>query len=191
MPLLPRSYEPLRHPLVFASFPRELVIAPIVLQGFRPGTRRASPVASSVLAPVLSLSPRRSGQASQPWFACPCGLRPTVRDSTSEVPYFRGYHCVHFRDGPGTRLPSSTMALSMGFSVSVSLHAAIQATEHRLLPWWVCFPLNRLALPGHTTVRMVFPYTAFRCSSSSGMRPSPARSRIQTWPHETDSSVVC
>jgi hypothetical protein len=104
--LLPRSYEPLRHPLVFSSFPRELVIEPIFLQRFLPGTRRASPVASSVLAPVLSLSPRRSGQASQPCFTCPCGLRPTVRDSTSEVPYFRGYHCVHFRYGPGTRSPS-------------------------------------------------------------------------------------
>ena len=189
MTLLPRSYEPLRHPLVFDSLPRELVIAPIFLQGFLPGTRRASPVASSVLAPVLSLSPRRSGQASQPWFACPCRLRPTVRDSTSEVPYFRGYHCVHLRYGPGTRSPSLTMALSMGFSVSVSLHAAIQATGLRLLPWWACFPLNRLALPGHTTVRIVFPYTAFRCSSSGGMRPCPA-SRIQAWPSETVSSVV-
>ena len=116
MTLFPRSYEPLRHPLVFSALPRELVIAPIVLQGFRPGTRRASPVASSVLVPVLSLSPRRSGQASQPCFACPCSLRPTVRDSTSGVPYFRGYHCVHFRYGPGTRSPSSTMAVSMGFS---------------------------------------------------------------------------
>jgi hypothetical protein len=67
---------------------------------------------------------------------------------------------------PGNSLTIPTMALSMGFSVSVSLHAAIQTTGHRLLPWWACFPLNRRALPGHTTVRMVFPYTAFRCSSS-------------------------
>ena len=43
--------------------------------------------------------------------------------------------------------------------------------------------------PPHQTVRMVFPYTAFRCSSSGGMRPCPA-SRIQTWPSETGSSVV-
>ncbi len=41
-------------------------------------------------------------------------------------------------------------------ALSVSLHAAIQATGHRLLPWWACFPLNTLALPGHTTAPTLF-----------------------------------
>jgi hypothetical protein len=42
------------------------------------------------------------------------------------------------------------MAWSMGFSVSVSLHPAIQVTGLWLLPWRDCLPLNASAFSGRT-----------------------------------------
>ena len=84
-------------------FPGALVIGQRVLRGFRPGTRRASPVARRVLAPVLSLSPRRSDPPRQPACRGPCCLRPPIKDSASGTSLFRGYLCVHSRYGPGTR----------------------------------------------------------------------------------------
>jgi hypothetical protein len=87
-------------------FPGALVIGQLVLRGFRRGTRRASPVARRVLAPVPSLSPRRSGPPHQPVCGGPCCLRPSIMDSASGASLFRGYRCVHFPYGPGTRRPS-------------------------------------------------------------------------------------
>ena len=49
---------------------------------------------------------------------------------------------------------------------------------------------QKLPAPPHQTVRMVFPYTAFRCSSSGGMRLGPARKLVQTWPADRVSSVA-
>ena len=111
-----------------AHFPVSPVIRPTLLQRFLAGTRRASPVAWRVLVTVLSLPPRRSDQPPQSDCDAPCCLRPTVEGSASGATHFRGHLCVHFRYGPVTRSPSSWMALSMGFRVSVSLHPAIQAT---------------------------------------------------------------
>ena len=87
-------------------FPGGLVIGQRLLRRFRSGTRRASPVARRVLAPVPSLSPRRSDPPRQPACGGPCCLRPPIKDSASGTSLFRGYLCVHSRYGPGTRWPS-------------------------------------------------------------------------------------
>ncbi len=84
-------------------FPGALVIGQRLLRAFRRGTRRASPVARRVLAPVPSLSPRRSDPPRQPTCDGPCCLRPSITGSASGASLFRGYLCVHFRYGPGTR----------------------------------------------------------------------------------------
>ena len=56
----PRSYGPIRHPLVFRRFPGSQLYGVPCSAPFRDGTRRASPVASRVLVTVLPLRPRRS-----------------------------------------------------------------------------------------------------------------------------------
>ena len=56
------------------------------LPSFRPsraGTRRASPVARSILVTVLSLPPRRSGLSDRPASDSPCCLRPALGGSAS------------------------------------------------------------------------------------------------------------
>src|SRR5207244_13395897 len=58
-------YEPLRDPLVFHRFPGCSSYTASLLRRFRDGTRRVSPVASRVLAIVLSLLPRQSGSPLQ------------------------------------------------------------------------------------------------------------------------------
>jgi hypothetical protein len=73
---LPRSYGPLRHPLLFGRLPGVPVIRPTWFRRFRTGRRRASPVAWRVLVTVLPLPPRRSGASSQPVYAAPYCLHP-------------------------------------------------------------------------------------------------------------------
>jgi hypothetical protein len=84
-------------------FPVLPVIGSTLLQGFLPGTRRASPVARHALANVPSLSPRRSSSPLQPVCGVPCCLHPTVAGSASRASHFRGHLCVHLRYGPLTR----------------------------------------------------------------------------------------
>ena len=64
---------------------------PDLLQGFRPGARRASPVAQCVLVIVLSLTPRQSGSPLQSVCDAPCCLHPAPKDSAFGATIFRGY----------------------------------------------------------------------------------------------------
>src|SRR5580692_7659196 len=68
---LHRYYWPARHPLVLADFPVSPVIRPTLLRRFLAGTRRVSPVTQHVLVTVLSLSPRRGGDAASVRFRHP------------------------------------------------------------------------------------------------------------------------
>jgi hypothetical protein len=52
--------------------------------------------------------------------------------------------------GPGDSLTIPRMALSVGFIRFVSSADATQATGFRLLPRWVCLPLNMPAFAGRT-----------------------------------------
>ena len=58
-----------------------------------------------------------------------------------------------------------------GFRLGLSVSAPFVWRCLMAVPW-----LSWPALP-HQTVRAVFPHTAFRCSSSQGMRPLPTRCR--------------
>ena len=84
-------------------FPVLPVIGPTLLRQFPAGTRRASPVARSVLVIVPPLPPRRSGPAVS------ISFRPSMPPSPSGCGlglrnvHFRGHLCVHLRCGPMTR----------------------------------------------------------------------------------------
>ena len=155
VPLLPGRYPSsslVRTPpppsRLSAHFPLFTVIEPTLLQRFRFGTRRASPVAQYVLATVLSLPPRRSVLVVSIRF----------RLNMLPSPYGRGLGLWGFSLSgpplrslslwPGDLLTSLWIALSMGFSYSVSLLTAIQAigvliltlagltpAEHTSLSW--------------------------------------------------------
>ena len=136
-----------------------------MLLGFRPGTRRASPVSRYALVTVLSLPPRQSGQPYQSAFGYPYCLHLTVAGSASGDSHFRGHLCVHFRYGPVTRSHPYRITLSMGFRYSVSLVPAIYATglliltpaglspaEHTSL----CWTHNRTSgFPKHSALRLI------------------------------------
>ena len=57
----------------------------LVLRRFRRGTRRATPVARRVLAPVPSLSPRRSSPSPEPVCDGPCCLRTPIGNRPPEL----------------------------------------------------------------------------------------------------------
>ena len=122
VPLLPGRYPsssliqtPPPPSRLSAHFPLFTVIEPTLLQRFRFGTRRASPVAQYVLVTVLSLPPRRSVLVVSIRF------RLTMLPS----PYGRGLDLRGFSLSgpplcslalwPGDLLTSLWIALSMGF----------------------------------------------------------------------------
>jgi len=129
-------------------FPLFTVIEPTLLQRFLFGTRRASPVAQYVLVTVLSLPPRRNVSVVSIRFRLtmlpsPYGRGLDLRGFSLSGPPMRSLSLW-----PGDSLTSLKIALSMGFSYSVSLITAIQATgpltltlagltpaEHTSLSW--------------------------------------------------------
>jgi hypothetical protein len=115
-------------------FPVSSVIGTVSLQGFRPGTWRASPVASRVLVtvPPPNTPPewtRASARLRQPMLPS-CLLRSLGLRISS----ISGPHYVHLRCGPVTRSPLQRAALSMSFKCLVSRTPVIQATGVWLLP---------------------------------------------------------
>ena len=154
-PLLPGRYPSsslIRTPpppsRLSVHFPLFTVIEPTLLQRFRFGTRRASPVARYFLVTVLSLPPRRNVSVVS------IRLRPTMLPSPHGCGLdFRGFSLSgppmrSLSLWPGDSLTSLKIALSMGFSYSVSLITAIQAigpliltlagltpAEHTSLSW--------------------------------------------------------
>ncbi len=129
-------------------FPLLTVIEPTLLQRFRFGTRRASPVAQYALVTVLSLPPRRNVSIVAIRFRLT--MLPSPHDCGLD---FRGFSLSgppirSLSLWPGNSLTSLWIALSMGFSYSVSLITAIQAiglltltpagltpAEHTSLSW--------------------------------------------------------
>ena len=82
---------------------------------------------------AVALTPPE-GPAASASCAGPCRLRlSTVRLGLRGF-VFRGHLCVHVPLRPGDSLTILSMAWSMGFRVSVSLHPAIQVTGLWLLP---------------------------------------------------------
>src|SRR5215472_16816876 len=75
------------------------------LQSFRPGTRKASPVAYHVLVTVLSLQPRRNVMSSRSAHAMPCCLRPYGEDSASGSTFFSRPILSSLALRPGDLLP--------------------------------------------------------------------------------------
>jgi hypothetical protein len=73
---------------------------------------------------------------------------------------------------PEDSLTILLMALLMGFGQSVSLLPAILANGFWLLPMQVYLLLNTPAFSGRTTVREVFPHTAFPERSLKALRLS-------------------
>src|ERR1700733_6942940 len=86
-----------------ADFPVSPVIRPTLLRRFRAGTRRASPVAQHVLVTVLSLSPRRGGDAASVRFRHPMLPSPYGSRLGPRIFAFRGHIYVYCRYGPATR----------------------------------------------------------------------------------------
>ncbi len=84
-------YGPIRHPLSTSPLPGVTGYRLGLLRAFRPGPRRASPVASHVLATVPPLLPRRSEFSYQPEFDHSCCLRPNIEGSASGDTTFRGH----------------------------------------------------------------------------------------------------
>ena len=75
-----------------ADFPVSPVIRPTLLQRFRAGTRRASPVAWHVLVTVLSLPPRQGEQPHRSVFGWSFCLRPSDAGSALGDIHFRGHN---------------------------------------------------------------------------------------------------
>ena len=105
-----------------------LVIRPTLLQGFLPGTRRASPVAQHPLASVPPLPPRRSAVASPTSLRQPMLPSPFLRGLGLRNHVFSRPPLRSLALRPGDSLTNPKLALSMGFRPSVSLQSAIQAT---------------------------------------------------------------
>jgi hypothetical protein len=129
-----------------AHFPGSPVIRPTLLQRFRAGARRASPVARHVLAIVPSLPPRRSEITASVRFRLsmlplPYSCRLGLRSFSFSRPHPRSSslrpddsHVSH-RDRP-----------SIGFRNSVSLLSAIQATGPLTLAPAGLFPAEHASL---------------------------------------------
>jgi hypothetical protein len=77
---------------------------------------------------------------------CLCCLRPQIAGSASRVFRLRGHLCVYFRYGLVTRLSPFKVTLSIDFSNSVTLLAAIQATG------LLAFTLTGLPPAEHTSL---------------------------------------
>src|SRR5262245_41060860 len=85
------------------DFPVEPVIRSTLLRRFRTGARRASPVTRRVLVTVLSLPPRRGGDAASVKFRHPMLPLPSGSGLGPQIKQFRGHIYVHCRYGPVTR----------------------------------------------------------------------------------------
>src|SRR5208282_6434653 len=73
------------------DFPVEPVIRSTLLRRFRAGTRRASPVTRYALVTVLSLSPRRGGNAASVRFRHPMLPSPYGSRLGPQIYAFRGH----------------------------------------------------------------------------------------------------
>ena len=110
-----------------ADFPVSPVIRPTLLRRFLAGTRRVSPVAQYVLVTVLSLSPRRGGDAASVRFRHPMLPSPYGSRLGPRIFAFRGH--ITFTVVTARQLvvsPGET--LSIGFRILISRHPAIQTT---------------------------------------------------------------
>ena len=111
-----------------AHFPGSPVIGPTLLQRFRAGARRASPVAWHVLVIVPSLPPRRSEITASVRFRLsilpsPYSCRLGLRSFSFSRPHPRSFSLQ-----PDNSHVSHGDRSSIGFRNSVSLLPAIQAT---------------------------------------------------------------
>ena len=130
---LPRSYGPVRHPLVILPFPGDTGYRPDLLQRFLAGTRRASPVAQCVLVIVLSLTPRQSGSPHQSVCDAPCCLHPALKGSAFGANVFRGYFAFTSLR-PDDLLTILKMALSINerFGFPLPLYSSYEASDFYL-----------------------------------------------------------
>jgi hypothetical protein len=124
----PRSYGPIRHPLVFRRFPDSSYTAYLAPPHFETGRGGLLQLLSASLSPCRRCLPRRSGPTREP--ACVVPMLPSPRFHGLGL---RGCHnfeatsafaCAAARGLAPIRL----MGLSIGFRSLITLLPAIQAT---------------------------------------------------------------
>ena len=144
---LPRYYQPLRHPLACQPISRcsRLYDLPCSAD-FSTGRGGLLQLLSASSSPCRRYHPARVSQRFSQSALRHAAFVLRKRTRPPDLMCSRGYLCVHSRYGPVTRRPPFTVAVSMGFSSSVSLLPAIQATGLWLLPRRVCSPAERASL---------------------------------------------
>ena len=122
-----RSYGPLRHPVAFDPFPVSAVIGPTCSRRFLSGAYRTSPVS------VVSLSPcRRHYPAGVDYPFSQSEIAHAVfadimSGSTTGILALTRLAQRSLTLQPGHSLISPKLTLSVGSSISITLHAATQA----------------------------------------------------------------
>ena len=146
---LPRYYGPIRHPLAVHPLPisgYRVDLAPPLSrwgeEGFSSCSTRPCPRAVALTPPEC---PAASARCDVPCCLRLSTVRLGLRGLRISGPPLRS---LPLR--PGDSLTILAMAFSMGFSVSVSFHAAIQVTGLWLLPRRDCPPLDTSAFSGRT-----------------------------------------
>jgi len=145
-----RRYDgPIRHPLAVRPLPIAGYGAHLTPPLSRWGEEGFSSCSTCPRHRAVALTPSERAAASarcdDPYRLRLSTVRLSLRSFSFSGPPLRS---LPLR--PGDSLTILAMALSMGFSVSVSFHAAIRVTGLWLLPWRDCLPLNTSAFSGRT-----------------------------------------